>query len=210
MDSSQSIYHGIATTLSKQAISLEAITRRKSERIAKIDKELLENKFARPLVSVTAFQPPKSMDPNIVTTLRTEEATAIAALEVKLQQLRLAALKSDYTSTTTELKKFNDATELKSKIVDLLPILKDQNNILAPISQDIAIRISNYQSERARRALAAGPAPAQPAQPAAAPMAVDQPVEALTLASLQAELQEIRAAMQQLQQSNDHLSLIHI
>lgn len=195
MENSQDIYEKLATSLSRQAINLDTTNRKKSERINKITQELNDSKFARPLVSVTAFQPSKSMDPTIVTTLRAEEATIIAAAETQIQTRRLAALQSDHASAIAELAKFTNPTDLRNKITQLLPILGNQPTIVTNISNDIAIRINNHQSERARKAAAV---------PAPEPMVVEQPpAPPPSLESLQSEVRALVDAVRTLQ-ANDN------
>lgn len=202
MENSQHIFDKTASDLTKQAINLDSTTRKKSDRINKILQELTDNKFARPIVSATAFQPSKSMDPTLVTTLRTEEATLIAACETQIQQLRLAALQSDHLSATAELGKFTNMVDLRRKIAEHLPIISTQPVTIANIANDIAIRINNYQSEKARKASAAAVIAPE------AMVVVQQPAGAPTMEAFQEQLQSMAKTVSELvtklQQANDN------
>lgn len=201
MENSQHIYDGIASSFTKLAMNLDSTIRKKSIRINTILQELTDHKFSRPIISATAFQPSKSMDPTLVTTLRANEEALIAACETQIQQLRLEALQSDNISATAELAKFTTTVDLKTKITKHLPILSNQPITVTNIANDIATRISNFQSEKARKASAVA---------VIAPVAmevVEQPIEAPTLESIQEQLQSMAKTVSQLaaklQQAND-------
>ena len=195
MESSQHIYDGIASTLTKTAINLDSTNRKKLERIKKITQEISENKYPRPIVSATAFQPSKSMDPDVVHNLRIQEATIIAECESKIQKLRLDSLQSDHDLAKAELATFNHPHEVRNKILQLLPILGNQPATITNIVNDISVRIGNYLSEKARKA-----AVAQVAPPNA--MAVDPPPEQHTIDSLAAQMLLLTKSIEKLQ-AND-------